>query len=342
MKRVIFCILGFMTLTGKIAAQSTFPPVIDSLITHGIDQTFSCRFDSAMNTFQKVVDRWPDHPIGYFYRAATLQSMMMHYETDRWGKAFYRLIEDAMKTAKKQLDEGSDDPWIHFFMGSSATYKGLFKVKTGGVVSGFIDAQKGLRHLNKALEADSSLYDAYLGLGSFDYWSARFYKYLKWLPWIEDERERGLYRVKLAMEKSAFSYWVSVNSLAWIEYDRQNYEEALALFRQGLERYPGSRFFLWGVGDTYFRLDRFDQAIQIYEDILESIVNDRLNNGYNEVVCRFKLIRSYMRRKNYEKALQHCDAILDKKLIWKIEERVEERRDKTKKYRDECLKALKG
>jgi len=96
------------------------------------------------------------------------------------------------------------------------------------------------------------------------------------------------------------------------------------------------------VGDTYFRLDCFDRAIQTYEDLLQAIMNDRLNNGYNEVVCRFKLIRSYLRRKNYEKALQHCDAILDKKVDWRIEERIEERRHQTRKYRDECLKALKG
>ena len=320
--------------------QFAFTPHIDSLIQRGIDQTFSCQFDSAMTTFHAIAELAPDHPVGYFYMAATYQSMMMHYETDRWRREFYDLVDEAVDIGKNRLKDYEEDAWAEFYLGSSHNYRGLFKVKNGGLVPGFISARKGLGHLKNALEQDSTLYDAYLGLGSFDYWSGRFYKYLDWLPWIGDERERGIQRVRLAVEKSTFSYWVGVSSLAWIEYDSENYEEALRLFRHCLDRFPGSRFFMWGVADTYFRLHQFDMAVDTYEAILESIMNDSYNNGYNEIVCRFKLVRNYLRLSRHGKALEHCDAILGKQLSRKISDRVAARRDKTKEYRKMCLDEL--
>jgi len=341
MKRYFFIILLCSLIVSQTAAQTPFSSEIDSLVLRGIDLTFACLFDSAFNTYRKIIDKNPHHPIGYFYQATTLQSKMMDLETDRWEKEFYRLIDEAVRIGKKRLDEGDENPWTYFYLGSSYNYKGLYQVTSGGIVSGFISAQQGLGHLKKALEMDSTIYDAYLLLRNFDYWTARFYKYLQWLPWIRDEGERGVSRVRLAMERGTFSRWASVSSLGWIEYDRKNYEEAASLFQMGLEQYPGSRFFLWGLADTYFRLKKFDRAVTIYKELLSFMKNNPFNNGYNEIVLHFKLVRSYGAQGNYEEALLHCDAILNKKVIPEIEKRIEARREQTKKYRKECLKKQK-
>jgi len=342
MKRCVLTIFLFGLAYSRLVGQSSFSMEVDSLILRGIDQTFICHFDSALGTFQKVIDRYPDHIVGYFYQAATLQSKMMDYETDRWEKEFYRLVDEARRTGIKQIEEGDENPWTYFYLGSAFSYKGLYQAKSGGLVSGFLSARKGLGYLRKALERDSTLYDAYLGLGSYQYWSGRFSKYLDWLPGIRDERDEGIRMVKLSVENGTFSYWVGINSLAWIEYDRKHYRIALSLFKKGVEKYPGSRFFLWGVADTYFRLGYHVQAAKVYNDLLVSIQNDSINNGYNEVVCRFKLVRTHLALKQYEEALHHCDAILERKVSPNIERRIERRLEYTKEYRKKCIKALRA
>lgn len=322
-------------------AQSPFPTDIDSLIQRGIDLTFHCRFDSAFSTFNEVIAKMPDHLAGYFYAAATIQSKMMDYEDDTLEDVFMAKIDSAIEMGRKMVDVDDPDPWIQYYLGSCYNYKGLYQAKSGRLIPGFISAQKGLRYLRRAVEADTALYDSYLGLGSFDYWSGRFYKYLEWMPWFEDERERGIRRVRRSIERSHYSRWIGVNALGWIEYDRRNYKEAFRLFQMGLDQYPGSRYFLWGAADTQFRLKNYNEAAELYESILQSVNESPMTNGYNEVVCRFKMIRTYMRARRLQEALVHCEIILEKQLDKKTEKRVKKRQDQTKKYKREILKAMR-
>ena len=341
MKRLIFSFFFCLVISTEILAQSPFSPEVDTLILKGIDQTFFCKFDSALLTFQKIIDRYPDDLVGYFYQAATLQSEMMHYETDIWGKDFDQLIEKAISLGKEEIANGNNDPWTYFYLGSSFSYKGLYQAKTGSYISGFMSARKGLNYLKKAVEEDSTLYDAYLGLGTYKYWAGRFYKYLKWLPWIRDEREEGVRMVKYSVEKGTFSHWVGINSLAWIEYDRKNYWSALLLFQKGLRRYPGSPFFLWGVADSYYRLGYFVKAIEVYKKLLKIILDAPLNNGYNEIECRLKLGMSYYALGEYQNALAQYNTILGRKTEKKVAGRLKKHYRLAKEYKKQCLKALK-
>lgn len=340
MKPTTLTILVCGLILSSATAQTPFSPEVDSLIFRGIDQTFASEFDSALVTFQNVIDRYPDHIVGYFYQAATIQSKMMDYETDEWEEIFYRLVDKAILLGEQQLQNGDKNPWTYFYLGSVYSYKGLYQARTGGLIPGFLSARRGVGYLKRTVEEDASFYDAYLGIGSYMYWSGRFYKYLQWLPWIRDERDKGIRLINLSIERGTFSYWVGINSLAWIEYDRMQYGTALRLFQEGLERYPGSRFFLWGVADTQFRLGNYDEAVRTYEEILTSIQNGLLNNGYNEAVCRFKLIRSHFAHDEYEQALRQCDTILERKVDEEIAERLKKRYELTRNYRQECLKML--
>ncbi len=339
-KRYVFSVFFGLVFSSRILGQSPFSADVDSLILRGIDQTFACEFDSALATFQEVTDRYPDHIVGTFYQAATLQSKMMDYETDRWERDFFRLVEKAIRMGKRQIEKGEEDPWTYFYLGSIFSYKGLYQAKVGDLISGFLSARKGLECLKRALEMNSTLYDACLGLGSYKYWAGRFYKYLRWLPWIRDEREEGVRLVRLSVDRGTFSYWVGVNSLGWIEYDRKRYRMALTLFLKGLERYPGSRFFIWGMADSYFKLGNYMRAVEIYQELLTSILSADLNNGYNEAECRLKLVMSYFELGQYEEAFHQCNAILERRVEKKIAKRLKNHYEQAEEYRKRCLEAL--
>ena len=331
MKKIIWtCFL----IVGVVSALlgSPFPADIDSLILRGIDLTYNSRFDSAMHCFQYLIDRYPDHPAGYFYQAATVQSKIMDYESEQWESEFYALSDKALAVGHARIDSNDQDPWVYYYTGSVYAYIGLYQAKRGKLIPGFKNAKKGVSLLEQSIKMDSTVYDACMGIGNYQYWSGKFYKYLKWLPWISDERKRGIALIERAMHLGKYSYWIGVNNLAWIEYDRGNFRRALALFGEGLARYPGSRFFLWGMADTYFKIKDYAHAIPLYEKIIGQIQNAPYNNGYNDVVCRFKLVRAYYWSENYEMAMRHCSAILNRKLDPEIADRLGDRREQANKY----------
>lgn len=325
-------ILGILLILPNLAVlgQTPFSSSVDSLILKGMDQTLMTEFDSAAVTFQKVIDLYPDHLVGYFYQAANLQSRMMDIEDNIWENEFYRWIDTAEAKGLHMLEEGDENPWTYFYMGSVYSYKGLYQAKSGSLVQGFVSAKKGLGLLEEATKKDTSLYDAYLGLGNYKYYAGKYYKFLRWLPWISDEREEGLHMIRLAMQKGIFSNWVSINSYAWIQYDMKNYAEALTLFLKGLDHYPQSRFFTWGAALCYLKQGQFEEARKIYELLLDQILNCPWNNGYNEIEARSKLAECYLGLDEAEKALEQCRLIQKREVSKTVKDRLSDQYNATR------------
>jgi tetratricopeptide (TPR) repeat protein len=177
-------------------------------------------------------------------------------------------------------------------------------------------------YLEKAIQADSTFYDAYLGVGNYKYWAGRFTKYLRWLPWIRDERTLGISMVQRSIERGKLSHWVGISSLGWIEYDRKHFDAGLELFLSGLREFPGSRFFLWGAADCAFGMRDFRLASQYYSQLLESIQRAPGQSGYNEAECRTKLMKSFEALREREGALTQAEAILAMKPVPAVESRI--------------------
>ena len=317
-------------------AQTPWSSRVDSLILRGIDLTVSCEFDSALDVFIEVTESCPERVIGTFYQAAALQSKMMDAEMSLWEDEFYTLIGRAIDLGSARIDAGNDDAWNRFYLGSSLTYKGLYQARSGSLVSAFFNARKGAQYLQMSVEMDSTLYDAYLGLGNYKYWSGRFSSIFKWLPWVRDEREEGVRLVQLAVQRGIFSRGMGLNSLGWIEYDRKQFGVALAHFQRGLEMYPRSRFFQWAVADTYYQMALFDRAEKAYDNLLRFIESGWQNDTFNEIVCRYKLMKTTFDADRFASALSQCDEIIGSDLDPRLADRVKKRLKSTKKYRVRC------
>jgi len=335
-----YAIVNFLMGAAWLCGQSALGPEAEVLIRRGIDHTIMARFDSAFADFETLQARYPAHPVGWFYEAATLQSMMMDYETDRWRAAFYAAADSAERRARALLEHNEDDAWAQFYLGSTLSYKGLFQAKNGKVVGGFVSAKKGLRHLRRAVELDSTLADAYLGLGSYDYWSGVYYKYLRFLPWIKDEREKGIAQIKKAIAASHFSYWISVNTLGWIAYNQKDYAQAIECFQRGLAHYPESRFFLWGLADTYFKMKDYKGAIGAYSRLLASVEAAPVNNGYNAALCQVRLAHCFQVSGQQERAFQLAESMLSQPYDKSVKKRLKDGFKTAKKIRHDALKAL--
>ncbi len=340
-KRVLTGSMFFVSVLSLSYSQSPFSKEIDGMILKGMDFTFLCQFDSALTVFETMESILPNEIVGSFYRAATLQSMMMDYETDRWEQEFTFQIEKAIRIGEEKQKQTVPQAWDLFYLGNAYSYKGLYQAKSGSLLAGIVNAHRGVAMLRKALSMDSTLYDALIEVGGYEYWSSRFYRYLKWLPWINSDGEQGIRMVEKGIEKGTFSYCVGLCNLGWIEYDRKKYDSALVLFEKGLQRYPGSRFFLWGIADCLYKLNRFDESIEFYERLLDSIRNGDINNGYNEAECSMKLALSHYALGHYDSALRYSDTILALKPEPKIAKRMVKQKQTAQAVRKKCIKAIK-
>jgi tetratricopeptide (TPR) repeat protein len=310
-------------------------------IRSGIEHIFRAEFNSALSTFKQVCDRYPDHPAGYYYMALTYQSMMMHYETARWENIYFNLLDSTRTLVESMLKMSGSDPWLLFFLGNTYAYQGMYEAKRGHLFSGFKDAKTGVDLLKRAVELDSLFYDAYIGIGNYRYWAGKYYRYIRWLPFIGDERDQGILEIETGMKQSHYSYWEGVNSLAWVQYDRSRFDEANRLFFLGAAHFDSSLIWIWGLADTFKKAENYKEALKYYRKIISVVSDDSLESGYNEVLARWKVIQCLEALNQPEAIPRQVEFILNQPVEFSRSEKAMEYRKKAEEAGARANKQLK-
>jgi len=313
----------------------------DSLIEKGLDYTISCRFQSALHTFQQVIENDRNHPAGYCFKAVTYGAMMMDFETFGFRRRLFSYIDTTMTLCERMIEYQEDPGRTYFYLGCASILRALGNSKSRDLLPAVYNARKGLVYFNQAIETDSTLFDAYLVLGVFDYLLGTYFTYIDWLPGIEDDRERGRHRLTLAAEKGKYMEWAAVLGLGWIAYDRENFHEARRFFEKGANRYPESRFFLWALADTYYRLEDHEMAIAVYQKIYTAIQDIPVKNEYNRFMIHFRIARSEMALEHYSEALTHCDAVFSMRISTDTRDKIHDTWDQMKRFRRDCRRGIK-
>ena len=321
-------LLNITIFSGFTSAQDS--PAL-RLTEEGIRLTILQRFGEAMAKFDslKFVESNPSRR--FFYQAATLQAQMMDMEDYSLENRFVELIDRTIATADSMLKNNNNCAWACFYKGSALSYKAYYLAQRKKYLAAFRSVVPGIKLLEQAVNLDSTIYEAYLGIGSYKYWRSRLMRFLCWLPFFPDQRQEGITMIHKAINHGHLARSVAISELVWIEIDRHNWPVAISYAQQALEEYPGSRFFLWGLAEAYFRGGYLHQAIGTYHQLLDSYQLEKNYNHYNDVVCYYRLGRCHHLLREYKISQQYCQMILDLPLAKNIRQRLKKRLKETEK-----------
>lgn len=189
-------------------------------------------------------------------------------------------------------------------------------------------------YLTECIKLQPQLKDAYIGLGSFDYWSS---KAIGYLPFFEDNRERGIKRLQEAEKNATIHPVVATTALIWINIDKKEFQVALEQSEKLLEKYPQSRALMWSAGEAAYQMKNWQKGIHYYEKILNSVKSSKgQSNHYNELGCYHRLIEMYLNLGNKTQAKHY---LLQAKAL-KLSEEVKKRKKKDLKNIEQWAKEL--
>ncbi|MCK4656049.1 MAG: hypothetical protein KAT85_03435, partial [candidate division Zixibacteria bacterium] len=229
----------------SVSYAEVFPQPHDvETVQHTIEAGFSGNYAVAESLAVSLQNRYPFHPIGYVMQATMLQSQMMDGEHFDFEDDFYTLTKLTEKKCSQELKRNSGDAWLHYCLGLALGSRAVYYSRIGSWWSTLRYGIKGKKAFSDCIKIDSTFYDAYVGLGSYRYWRSAKTRLINWLPFVPDERDRGLRELEMAAEKSLFSGDFARNSLIWVWIDLRRYEEAESLAVDMQNRYPDGREFL--------------------------------------------------------------------------------------------------
>lgn len=277
-------------LFAQIPRHSYGDAAIDSLIRTGIDLTLRHEYDDAREVFRSLSRKYPEDPAGYVFEAGVLQTMAMDYEEYIPGSDFDSLVTLARARAESATELHPTSGWPHLFLGTAIGSDAFMRAQRGDWFAAATLGMSSASSFESALESDSTLIDAFAGIGTYYYWKTRRIQFLTWLPFVADRREEGIGLLRRCMEEGVYNRYTAMSSLVGIYNDAEEYDRAAAVARRALTQYPGNRIFLWGLATALERGNRLPEAMEAYARLLKAMKSDSRSNRYNELVCRLKLL----------------------------------------------------
>jgi len=289
----------------------TFPEKsVDSLLVTGIDRIIREDYHSAEKIFLQLKKERPELPLGDIYLAATVIARSVDFHEVMNTEKIENYFAEAENIADSLYDEEDENIWNLYFKGLLSGYRAYNSSLNGDYFGAFTDGYDAYSYYSKCLEIDTLFYEAYIAIGSFEYWISAKTEFFGFLPFYEDSRQNGIMLLKTAWKKASYNSHLAAYSLIWIYINEKRYQDAINLAEEELKKYPETRFFKWGLANAYKYIDK-RKAIEILNQIYDSYENAGRNILTPKIVIKHKIAMLENDLGELESALKLCDDILN-------------------------------
>lgn len=283
---------------------------IEERASAGIRLTLNDRFRSADSLFLRISTEEVTSPIGPLFAAGNAQAEMLDSECLLRREDFERYVNEAELRVRRSDTARLSRAESEFVLGVAAGYRAVHESKWGGWFAALKQGLRAKKHFQRALELDSALCDARLGLGTYYYWKSAKTDWINWLPIVSDERTRGLEYLKRTIDCGVYARETARAGLANALINESEYTAAIAHADTLAALFPDAKGPLWIKAKAHYALYEWDSAVQQF-DLLESRIRaGGAGNYYNLIECAYYRAQCHWGAGRYRDALSECGKAL--------------------------------
>ena len=289
MKKFFALLLAAFLAAGivmPVQAEIKLPEDIMQSVTTGINGVYSLDFETAHNSIQHVFSLYPNHPFGHFGNAMIAWARYEYeFETsdDKQRKVFEKTLDDSISGIKIWLKDNPQDP--NAFMGIGALYglRAMFAMRNRNWITSYFSGRKAIKNLEKALELDPTYYDAFFGLGIYQYYAGTLPSVIKVLAKIvaiKGNPHKGVAYLNLAREKATFTDNSAKLILIDVQNNRRNVnyyapEKSLQYIREIRTKFPKNPLMHYVEIICLFETGHYEEVLAGGKEFLSLIGSDK-------------------------------------------------------------------
>ncbi|MFH2203181.1 MAG: hypothetical protein ABIJ96_08720 [Elusimicrobiota bacterium] len=267
----------------------------DPILEKGLQALYNLEYDVARRSGEEFVRKHPDNPIGHLYMAGIL---WWQATTELAGgnpdpalvQVFHQSVSETVDISKLLFK--ADDIALrsdgYFSAGMALGLQGQMRLAEGQYVGAYRSGKKAIKYLKKCVKSDPRYYDAYLGLGVFDYQVAVLPGAIKlgarMLLRGTGNAQRGLERIQLTVNKGSFSSRQAAGFLLTIYVlNEKDYAKALTLTESLRRDFPLSPYFRFIESMLLHRLGRDTESYRKAYELFSALRTDSASFGRKQV-----------------------------------------------------------
>ena len=306
---------AFFLLTATLSparAELTLPPDVMHHATVGINGVYSLDFDTAQENIAWVFAHYPDHPFAHVGNAMIAWSRYEYeFETsdDAQRKVFEKILDDSITGIKRWIKKYPQDS--NGYMGIGALYglRALFNMRNRNWITSYFAGRKAISNLEKSLKLDPTYYDAYFGLGIYQYYAGTLpavIKVLAKIVAIKGNPQEGVAFLNAAREKAHFT----ADSAKLILIDVQNNrkaafyapEKSLEFIRELRSKFPKNPLMHYVEIICLYETKNYDEVTAQANEFLKLIGTDKFYKDIYIPRAYTALATAQMAQGNFQKA----------------------------------------
>ena len=315
MRKIVCILLAAVLLTGAAvptAAEIKLPPDIMAYATEGINGVYSLDYPTAQKNIQKVFDEYPDHPFAHFGNAMIAWSRYEYeFETsdDNQRKVFEKILDDSIEGIERWMKNNPNDPNAYMGIGALYGLRALFSMRNRSWVTAYFSGRKAIKNLERSLALDPTYYDAYFGLGIYQYFAGTLPAVIKILAKvvaIKGNPDKGVEQLNTARTKAMFTSDSAKLILIEVQNTRgskfYNPQKSLEFIRSLRAKYPNNPLMRYVEVICLYETGQYDEVTAQANEFLRLI-------GTNSFYKDIYIARAYtalgtaqMAQKNWEEA----------------------------------------
>jgi tetratricopeptide (TPR) repeat protein len=272
-KRILLSVvLSCCLLLNNYAQQAS-----DNQIQVGLDKIYNFNWDDGFKIFNSIIQKNPADPRGYHYKSIIFLWHYLGNLNEVYLDSFTYYSDKAIELSEvKGRQKPSAE--LSYLLGSVYYNKSIAEARSGNYLQALWTSNQMKSNLEDAVKIKPEFYDAYLGLGLYNFALSQIPSTLEWaanLVGITADKELGLDYVKKTTQKGKLSkvdaqYYLS-QLYARVIVDHTSAKEIL---NNLVRRYPKNLLFNFSLAWVEFELNELNNAEKHLRYVINS--NDKL------------------------------------------------------------------
>ena len=246
---------------------------IEDMALKGLDKSYNFNWNDAEEIFGKMIAKFPQDPRGYHYLASVYLWYYLSSKEKEDYNGFFKYSDIAIEKGNDLIEQEPENKNLLYIIGDDYTLRAIVYSRAEHYLDAAWATKKSESYLKKVIELDSTYYDAYLGLGLYNFAVGQIPSAFKWalsLAGINGDKSEGIKYIRKCASNGFFSkidaqYYLS-QILTEVLF---NYDSAANYLKSLIQRYPNNLIFNYSYASLEIKMHNLDQAQKILEKIAE-------------------------------------------------------------------------
>jgi TolA-binding protein len=263
----ICLIFSLLILISNSFAQSKIVP--EKTILQGLEQSYHFKWDKAEEIFSDMIKKYPERPEGYHYLSGIYVWYYLSSKDKNDLDIFTAYSDTAIEKGLELLDQNSNNDTLLCLLGSNYSYRAIAFATAENYLDAVWAGKKSDSYLNQAIEINPKRYDAYLGIGLYNFAAGQTPGAFRWvlkLAGIGGDKELGIKYLKLAADEGNYN---KIEAQYYFSQTTQDTVEGIGYLTNLTNKYPENILFKYSLASLNIKERKLNAA----ERILRKIVN---------------------------------------------------------------------